>query len=85
MSGFKETQISATTAAVTNRIVASTNMSLTTYTIANAAAVWAGGFLVTVTHTTVAGADTLGTLVIVGKDLLGVTQTETLTPSPTAV
>ncbi len=80
MSGFKSTNTAATTAAVTNRIVTSTNMSLTTYTIANASPAWSGGALITVTHTTVAGADTLGTLVLVGKDLHGAAITETLTP-----
>lgn len=81
MPAYKGTNIAATTAAVTNRFVASTNMSLTPYTIANASPVWAGGCNVTVTHTTVAGADTLGTLVIVGTDLHGQAVTETLTPS----
>lgn len=70
----------ATTAAVTNRFVASTNMSLTTYTIANASPVWGGGCNVTITHTTVAGADTLGTITIVGTDLTGATISETITP-----
>ncbi len=74
------TNIAATTAAVTNRFVASTNMSLTTYTIANASPVWQGGCLVTVAHTTVAGTDTLGTMTLVGTDLTGAVQTETLTP-----
>lgn len=78
--GLKPSNTAATTAAVTNRFVASTDMSLTTYTIANASPVWAGGCLVTVTHTTVAGADTLGTITIVGTNLGGATQTETITP-----
>ncbi len=80
MSGYKTTNIAATTAAVADRFVVSTNMSLTTYTIANASPVWQGGCLVTVTHATVAGADTLGTITIVGTDLFGVAQTETITP-----
>ena len=80
MAGYKFVNIAATTAAVTNRFVASTNMSLTTYTIANAAPVWAGGCNVTVTHTTVAGADTLGTITIVGTDLHGQTISEVITP-----
>ncbi len=78
--GLGFTNTAATTAAVTNRFVASTNMSLTTYTIANASPVWSGGCLVTVSHTTVAGADTLGTITIVGTDLTGATISETITP-----
>jgi hypothetical protein len=74
--------ISAATAAVTNRFVTSTNMKVGAYTIANSGvATWAGGFLVTLTHSTVAvGTDTLGTVVIVGTDMAGQAQTETLTP-----
>jgi hypothetical protein len=74
------TNTAATTAAVTNRFVASTAMSLTTYTIANASPVWSGGCLVTIGHTTVAGTDTLGTITIVGTDLTGATITESITP-----
>ena len=81
MSGFKSTNIAATTAAVADRIVASANMKVGTYTIANASAVWAGGFLVTVTHTEVGGGvDTLGTIAVVGKDLHGQAITDTITP-----
>jgi hypothetical protein len=74
------TNTAATTAAVTNRFVVSTNMSLTPYTIANASPVWSGGCLVTITHTTVAGADTLGTITIVGTDIAGGALTEIITP-----
>ena len=71
----------ATTAAVTNRIVASANMKVGTYTIANSGVpVWSGGALITLTHTTVATTDTLGTVVLVGKNLTGGATTETLTP-----
>jgi hypothetical protein len=72
--------LAATTAAVTNRIVTSTNMVVGTYTIANASPVWSGGALITLTHTTATGADTLGTVTLVGKDLAGQTITEVLTP-----
>jgi hypothetical protein len=78
--GYAFTNTAAATTAVTNRFVASTNMSLTTYTIANASPTWSGGCLVTVTHTTVAGTDTLGTMTLVGTDLAGRPQSETLTP-----
>src|SRR3954468_16386339 len=79
--GLGFTNTAATTAAVANRFVTSTNMKVGTYTIANASPVWSGGCLVTLTHATVAaGTDTLGTVVIVGTDLGGATQTETLTP-----
>jgi hypothetical protein len=74
------TGIAATTAAVTNRFVVSTNMIVGAYSLANTGPVWQGGCLVTVTHTTVAGADTLGTIVVVGTDLAGQTRTDTITP-----
>ncbi len=74
------TNTAATTAAVTNRFVTSANMKVGTYTIANASPVWSGGCQVTLTHTTVAGTDTLGTVTIVGTDLSGSTITEVLTP-----
>jgi hypothetical protein len=74
------TNTAATTAAVTNRFMVSANMSLTPYTIANASPVWSGGCLVTITHTTVAGTDTLGTITIVGTDLAGAALTEVITP-----
>lgn len=79
--GLTRTNIAATTVAVVNRIVASANMKVGAYTIANASPVWAGGALLTVNHTQVGGVtDTLGTIVIVGKDLSGQTITETVTP-----
>jgi hypothetical protein len=74
------TNIAATTAAVANRFVASTNMKVGAYTVANASPVWQGGCLVTVTHTAVDTADTLGTIVVVGTDLNGQAITETITP-----
>ncbi|CAB4174368.1 hypothetical protein UFOVP1028_32 [uncultured Caudovirales phage] len=81
MTAYTRTNIAATTAAVTNRIVTSANMKVGAYTIANASPVWAGGALITVTHTEVGGGvDTLGTIVLVGKDLHGQAITETLTP-----
>lgn len=76
----KATNIAATTAAVTNRIVASANMKVGAYTIANASPVWAGGALITATATAGDTADTMGTLAVVGKDLFGLPLTETLTP-----
>ncbi len=79
--GFGYTPIAATTAAVADRIVAVANMKVGTYTIANPSPVWAGGALLTLTHAEVGGGvDTLGTVVIVGRDLNGATITETLTP-----
>jgi hypothetical protein len=73
--------ISAATAAVANRFVTSTNMKVGTYTIVNSGvATWAGGFLVTLTHTGVTGTDTLGTVTIVGVDMAGAAQTEVITP-----
>ena len=78
---FTHYNFSAATVAVANRFVTSTNMSLTPYTVANGGAMSTlGARHVSVTHTTVAGTDTLGTLVIVGTNLAGQTITETLTP-----
>lgn len=75
------TRVAATTAAVANRFVASANMKVGAYTVANASPVWGGGCLVTVTHTQVGGVtDTLGTIDVVGTDLNGLAQTETITP-----
>ena len=75
------TNIAATTAAVTNRFVTSTNMKVGAYTLANTTPVWQGGCLVTLTHTTVAtGTDTLGTVTIVGVGPAGQTITEIITP-----
>lgn len=75
------TGIAATTAAVTNRFVTSTNMIVGAYTIANASPVWQGGCFVTITHTTVAaGTDTLGTITLVGLGLDRQVQTEVITP-----
>lgn len=79
--GWQYTPITASTASVTNRLVTSTNMKVGAYTVANASAVWAAGFHVTVTGTQVGGVDdTLGTVVFVGTDLNGQGVTETLTP-----
>ena len=78
---YAYTSIAATTAAVTNRFVASTNMIVGAYTVANASPVWGGGCLVTVTHTQVGGVtDTLGTITVVGTDPSGSAISETLTP-----
>lgn len=74
------TGIAATTAAVANRYVTSTNMKVGAYTLANTTPVWQGAGFVTFTHVTVTGTDTLGTVAIVGIDLSGQTRTEVITP-----
>lgn len=73
-------RIAATTAAVANRFVTTTNMVVGTYTIANASPVWDGGCFVTITHTSVTGTDTLGTITIVGTGLDGQALSEVITP-----
>jgi hypothetical protein len=84
--GLTFSNTAATTAAVANRFVTTTNMVVGTYTIANASPVWAGGCLVTITHTTVAaGTDTLGTVTIVGTSITGAAQSEVITPLADAV
>jgi hypothetical protein len=81
MSNAAYTNTAATTAAVANRFVASANMKVGAYTVANASPVWSGGCLVTVTHTEVGGGvDTLGTIVVVGTNLAGQAVTDTITP-----
>jgi hypothetical protein len=74
------TALSASTAAVANRFVTSTNMVNAAYTLANTTPAWQGGCFVTCAHVTVAGTDTLGTIALVGVGLDGRAQSETLTP-----
>ena len=75
----KYTALAASTAAVTNRFVVSTNMIVGAYAVANASPAWQGGCNITATITAVTGNDTAGTLTIVGTDLAGSTQTEVIT------
>jgi hypothetical protein len=80
MAGFKTSSVVATTAAVAARLVASANMKVGAYTVANGGvAVWPGGFKVTVTQVADT-ADTMGTVAFVGKDLFGNAITDTLIP-----
>jgi len=72
--------VSASTAAAPTRLVTSTNMVVGAYTLANTTPTWQGGGLVTITHTAVGAADTLGTIAVVGVDLAGNTRTDTITP-----
>lgn len=74
------TNIAATTAAVTNRYVTSTNMKVGAYTLANTTPVWQGGAFVTVTHTANTGTDTLGTIDVVGVDIAGNVRSESIVP-----
>lgn len=78
-AGATYTPISASTVAVTNRFVTSTNMINGAYTVANASPAWQGGCRVVATITAVTGNDTPGTLTIVGTDLSGNAITEVLT------
>lgn len=80
------TPIAATTAAVTNRYVTSTNMIVGAYALANTTPVWQGGAFVTITHTQVGGVtDTLGTITVVGVDLAGNVRSESITPISASV
>jgi hypothetical protein len=74
------TPLAVSTAAVANRFVASANMQNAAYTVANASPAFAGAVLVTVGHTTVAGADTLGVITVVGTDINGQVITDVITP-----
>lgn len=79
--GLSFSNTAATTAAVTNRIVASANMKVGAYTVANGGVpVWAGGAFITCAATAVDTADTMGTLVYVGTNLSGQAITETVAP-----
>lgn len=77
--GLTFTNTAASTAAVTNRFVASVNMANGAYTVANASPTWSGGCLVTATITAVTGNDTPGTLTVVGTGLNGQPLTEVIT------
>jgi hypothetical protein len=76
---YAYTNLSASTAAVTNRFVTTTNMKVGEYTLANATAAHGAGFKVTATITAVTGNDTPGTLVVVGIGMDGQPLTETIT------
>jgi hypothetical protein len=72
--------------AVANRFVASANMKVGAYTVANASPADGLARNVTVTHTQVGGVtDTLGTIVVVGTDIHGNALTETITPISASV
>jgi hypothetical protein len=78
--GLMFTNTAATTAAVANRYVTTTNMINGAYSLANTTPVWSGAALVTVTHTSVTGDDTLGVITVIGRDLSGQTRTDVITP-----
>lgn len=80
MPAFRPIHLAAANAATANRFVVSTNMIVGAYTLAVATMPTAGARHVTVTHTAVGAADTLGTIDIVGKDLQGATITESIVP-----
>jgi hypothetical protein len=73
------TNLAAATVASANGYVVSVDMKVGAYTLA-ASAPTSGARHVTITRTVVGGADTPGTVVVVGKDLSGQTITETLIP-----
>ena len=78
--GYLWSNIASTTAAVTNRLVTSTNMKVGAYTVANSGlSPWGGPFTVTATITAVTGNDTAGTLTVVGVGLSGQALTEVIT------
>jgi hypothetical protein len=82
--GFSRTLLSAAPAAVANGFVVSQDMLVGDYTLAATAPTF-GARHVTCTRTVVAGADTPGTIVVVGTDLSGQTISETLTPGANGV
>lgn len=78
-TGTTFTGLSASTALVANRFVASTNMANGAYTVANASPAWQGGCRIVATITGVTGNDTPGTITVVGTDLAGNALTEVIT------
>ena len=78
---YRYTNLAVATAATANRFVVSTNMIVGAYTVANSGTMpTMGARQVTVTHTTATGADTLGTIDVVGTDLSGAVISESITP-----
>lgn len=73
------TGLAASTAAVTNRFVASVNMANGAYTVANASPTFQGAVNIVATITPVTGNDTPGTITVVGTDLAGNILTEVIT------
>jgi hypothetical protein len=85
--GYPHTHFAAATAAVTNRLVTSTDMKAGAYTVANAGAMpSAGARHVTVTRTVVGGtADTPGKITVTGKSISGHAITEDIVPGANGV
>src|SRR5258706_10139406 len=84
MGGFTRTILSAAPAASANGYVVSQNMLVGAYTLAATTPTF-GARHVTLVRTVVAGADTPGTVVIVGTDLSGQQITETMIPGANGV
>lgn len=82
--GFPWSNLSAAPVASANGYVVSTDMKVGAYTLA-AGAPTSGARHVTCTRTVVGGADTAGTIVVVGTDLSGQEITETLTPGANGI
>jgi hypothetical protein len=84
MMGYPWTNLSAAPVGDADGFVVSADMKVGAYTLA-ATEPTSGARHVTMTRTVVGGADTAGTIVVVGKDLSGQTITETLTPGANGV
>lgn len=74
------TRLSAANAADADYFLNSVDMKVGAFTLDETTIPTAGARKVTVKHTAVGTADTLGTVTIVGKDLAGQTITEVITP-----
>jgi hypothetical protein len=75
------TRLAAANPAVTNRFVTTTNMKVGAYTVANATMpTTPGARRVTVTHTSVTGDDTLGTITVTGTDIRGAVISDVIVP-----
>jgi hypothetical protein len=81
--GHLRTHLAAANAAVANRFLAAgTAMKVGAYAVANSGAMpTEGARHVTITHTAVGAADTLGTITFTGRSLAGETISEEVTPT----
>lgn len=81
MRGTASTRLAAATSAVTNRFVASTDMKVGAYTLANGGAMPAAGARrITVAVTAAQDPDTMGTIDVAGVDLSGQPIVESIVP-----
>jgi len=77
---YRSLHLAVANAATANRFVTSTNMANGAYTLANTTMPTDGARFITITTVAVTGADTMGTVTVVGTNLQGETISEVITP-----